>query len=151
MIDEICAYLNNWFDRDMPKYFGTFKIENGQIVFPEGDMEIQRGQFFRVIGSVFNDGAWMYGIDQLNDETFTGAVWLMAVPQAVVLLAAEVEAWQQKYGGVNSENMSPFSSESFGGYSYQKAQGSQSDASGGSVGVSWQSVFAARLRRWKKL
>ena len=150
MLDQICAYLKNWFDRDQPKYYGTFKIENGQITFPGGDMGIQQGQYFRVIGSVFNDGVWRYGTDQLTDEEFTGAVWLMAVPHSLILLAAEIDLWQNRYGGVDSANLSPYASESFGGYSYTKSQGgSASGNAGGAVG--WESVFAPRLRRWKKL
>ena len=148
MLDEICAYLKNWFDRDLPKYVGSSKIENGQIAFSGGGMGIQHGQYYRVMGSVFNDGVWRYGIDSLIDEEFEGAVWLMAVPQSLISIADSISEWQDRYGGTDTQNMSPFSSESFGGYSYQKSQGGASD---GSVGVSWQSVFATRLKRWKKL
>ena len=149
MLDEICGYLRNWFDRDMPKYSGRFVVEDGQITFPGSSMEIQQKQYFRVIGSVFNDGVWQYGVDSLTDESFNGTVWLMAIPSTLIALAADIAEWQEKYGSVSSSNMSPYSSESFGGYSYTKSQGSAADGGGAVAG--WQSVFGARLMRWKKL
>jgi hypothetical protein len=142
---EVFQYLRNWFDRNQPKYYGQFKIEDGALV---GDYKIATGQFYRIIGSALNDGVYKYGSDELNDETFEGALWLMAVPSDVRKLINEINAWQEKYGNVDSENMSPFQSESFGGYSYSKASGSSASAS--SV-PTWQSVFADRLGRYKKL
>ena len=73
----------------------------------------------------------------------------MAVPKDVISLATEIGLWQAKYGGVDSENMSPYQSESFNGYSYTKASGS---ASGSVSSVpTWQSVFGDRLRRYRKI
>ena len=72
----------------------------------------------------------------------------MAVPKDVRNLITEIEAWVEKYGGVDSANMSPYQSESFGGYSYSKASGGSSSQA--SV-PTWQSVFADRLGRYKKL
>jgi glycosyltransferase involved in cell wall biosynthesis len=43
---------------------------------------------------------------------------------------------------------SPYSSESFGGYSYSKASGT--DNHGNDV-TSWQSKFASRLNHWRKI
>ena len=131
----------------MPKYFGEFTISEGQIV---GDYGIQDNQYYRIVGSVFNDGVHQKGSEELSDETFTGAIWLMAVPPAVIQLAGEIADWQSKYGGVNSENMSPYQSESFGGYSYTKASGGSSTNAGSSA-PSWQNAFADRLRRYRKL
>ena len=74
----------------------------------------------------------------------------MAVPKEVILLATEIELWQAQYGGIDSQNMSPYQSESFGGYSYTKASGNSSDKTGSSV-PTWQSVFGARLRRYRKI
>ena len=150
MLTEICEYLKNWFDRDRPKFNGLFIITGGQITFASGDMGIQDGQYFRVIGSVFNDGVWKYGEDELTDESFDGAVWLMAVPHSLILLAADIATWQDKYGRMDSVNMSPYQSESFGGYSYSKSQGGSADGNDGSV-VGWESVFKSKLMRYKKL
>lgn len=148
MLTEICLYLKNWFDDNCGKFYGNFKVENGHLIsMNDGDMGIQEGQYFRIIGSVFNDGVWQTS-DELVDEAFEGAVWLMAVPQDVKALASEITLWQNKYGGVDSVNMSPFQSESFNQYSYSK--GSAGASSTSSV-PTWQSVFADRLRRYKKI
>lgn len=142
---EVFQYLRNWFDRNQPKFSGNFTIENGALV---GDFGLKTGQFYRIIGSALNDGVYIYGSDTLTDETFEGTIWLMAVPKDVRNLITEIELWQEKYGGVDSTNMSPYQSESFGGYSYSKASGGTSSQS--SV-PTWQSVFADRLGRYKKL
>lgn len=144
MIYQICLYLKNWFDFNQPKYFGDFTIEDGKI---SEDIEIKSGQYYRIAGSVFNDGVYKHGSEELTDEEFRGAIWLMAVPNDVIQLATEISMWQEKYGGVNSENMSPYQSESFNGYSYSKGSG----GSAGSSVPTWQSVFADRLRRYKKI
>jgi len=147
MLYEICLYLKNWFDFNQSKYFGEIKIENGQF---DVMSDIQDGQYYRIVGSVFNDGVYKRGDEELTDETFEGAIWLMAVPKDVISLAAEIEAWLAKYGGVDSEAMSPFQSESFGGYSYSKSSGGANESTGSSV-PTWQGVFGARLRRYKKI
>ena len=146
MLSQICLYLKNWFDFGQSKYHGEFTINGGQLDIAE---EIPTNQYYRIVGSVFNDGVYKRGEEELTDEVFKGAVWLMAVPKDVVMLATEIEMWQEKYGGVNSQNMSPYQSESFGGYSYNKASGASSGS--GSAVPSWQSVFADRLRRYKKI
>lgn len=139
---EVFQYLRNWFDRNQPKYYGKFTIEDGALV---GDYEIATGQFYRIIGSALNDGVYKYGVDSLIDETFNGTIWVMAVPKDVRDLIDEIKAWKEIYGGVDSTMMSPYQSESFGGYSYSKASGSNGE------NVSWQSVFGDRLGRYKKL
>lgn len=151
MISEICGFLRNYFDFNQPKFYGVFKIEGGVITSgTDGDMGLQDGQYYRIIGSVFNDGVWKYGKDQLQDEKpFDGAVWLMAVPPDLIAIAGEIQEWQDKYGGVDSENMSPYDSESFAGYSYKKAQGYASE--GGGMLTTWQALYGQRLMRWKKL
>lgn len=146
MMTELCLYLKNWFNYNQPMYFGDFKVEDGVLVsLTVEDMGIQTGQYYRIVGSVFNDGVYKHGSETLIDETFNGAVWLMAVPKDVVQLSLEIADWQSKYGGAESENMSPFQSESFNGYSYSKG------SSSGSSVPTWQSVYADRLRRYRKI
>lgn len=145
MLTELCKELNNWFDQR--RFFGTFSIENNQI---DGSFSLQKNQYFRIVGSVFNDGVYKYSDDlELEDENFTGAIWAMAIPPEVVALAADIKAWAEKYQSVDSVAMSPFNSESFGGYSYSKSGGSgagNTDLSG-----TWQGTFADRLNRWRKI
>ena len=142
MLTELCQELHNWFDRE--RYTGTFTIEGGNIT---ADF-LQTGQYFRIIGSVFNDGIFKYGDADLTDETFDGAVWALAIPAPVIKLAQEIQAWRAKYEGVDSAAMSPFNSESFGGYSYSKS-GAGGATSSGATG--WRGVFRSQLNRWRKL
>ena len=139
-LTELCAHLRNWFVRsDGDRHVGTFEITGGFVDLPW----LADGQYFRVIGSVFNDGVWQYPTSELVDETFDGAVWAMAVPPDVVRLAADIDAWETKYADAVQ---SPYKSESFGGYTYTK---SDTDAAEG--GLSWEKVFKSRLNRWRKL
>lgn len=152
MITEICQELRNWFDRDQPKLYDSFEISGGRIVTEAFTDVIQNNQYFRIIGSVFNDGVYEY-TDQLtlDDETFDGSIWLMAIPKSFIALADKIAAWEEKYGGVDSASMSPFNSESFGGYSYTKSSGGGSSSTGSSSVPTWQSTFASELNRWRKI
>ena len=146
MLTELCKEINNWFE--YAKFFGSFKIENNVIT---GNFSLQGNQYFRIVGSVFNDGVYKFDDDlDLEDETFDGAIWAMAVPKEVIALATDIEAWSDKYLGVDSAAMSPFNSESFGGYSYSKSGGASSS---GNVDLSgtWQGAFADRLNHWRKI
>ncbi len=135
MLNELCKEINNWFVQKI--YFDEYTIEDGTIVVPE----LLKGQYFRIVGSVLNDGVYEYPTQGLKDETFDGAVWAMAIPQEVIALSAEIDEWQKKYASAGSSAMSPYQSESFGGYSYTK----------GSTEVKWQGVFKSRLDQWRKV
>lgn len=137
MIAEICAELKNWFV-DWT-YHGELKIEDGQLT----DLELKNGQYFRLFGSTFSDGVYQYPVNGLADETFDGAVWAMAVPPAVIALAEEIDAWQEKHASVLD---SPYQSESFGGYSYSKASGASVSGN-----ITWQTHFASKLNKWRKI
>lgn len=144
MLTELCQELRNWFDRDQPKWYGEFTIENGALVL-SGGISLKTGQYFRIVGSALNDGVYQYGQDVLIDEAFTGSIWAMAVPPSVVALSDEIDKWVAQYGDVVN---SPYQSESFGGYTYSKASGG---SSGGAGGVKWQDVFRNTLNRWRKI
>ncbi len=148
MLDEVCAYLNNWFlVKPNGIHRGGYEVTDGSML---ADF-LQDNQYFRIVGSVFNDGVWKYPASDMTDEAFTGEVWAMAVPPAVIALLSEIEEWQTKYGAASSVNMSPFSSESFNNYSYSKASGNRSDTSSSNSPLTWKDVFGSRLTRWKKL
>ena len=139
MLEQVLMHLNNWFLVPCGIHEDTYTIEDGGITLPF----LANGQYFRICGSVFNDGLHQYPAGDLKTETFDGTVWALAVPKAVIDLAAEIEAWETKNGDAAK---SPFASESFGGYSYSKSTDS---ASGGSV--TWQSAFRSRLNNYRKL
>lgn len=150
MLTQICQYLRNWFERE--KFFGAFAVSGGVLTYADGTaLPLLSGQYYRIIGSVFSDGVhrWADAKDTLPDETFTGAVWSMGIPADVLTLAADVAAWCAKYAGTDSAAMSPFTSESFGGYTYSKNAGGGTGSAGG--GTSWQAAFADRLAPWRKI
>ena len=137
-LSELCKELRNWFD--VSRHFDTFKIENGGI---DLSAFVQEGQYFRIVGSVFNDGVYQYPATDLHDEEFYGAVWAMAVPADIITLLGDITAYTEKYA---DQINNPFSSESFGGYTYSKASGGN-----GADPASWQGHFRAQLNRWRKI
>lgn len=140
MLEQILMEIKNFFIREV--YVGNFSIESGSISVDF----LQNGQYFKIHGSVFNDGVYQYPVDSLTDEEFTGEVWAMAVPPAVIALSEEISDWNTK----NADALnSPYLSESFGGYSYSKA--SSTGSGGSSVPATWKEAFATRLNAWRKV
>ena len=138
MLTELLAEIRNYFEVPNGRHFGKFEISGGSIAPLDF---LQEGQYFRIVGSVFNDGVYQYPATSLTDEVFDGAVWSMAVPPAVIDLAAEIEEYNKSAG-----KPSVYNSESYpNGYSYTRA----TDASG--VPLSWQKAFSSRLSKWRKL
>ena len=118
MLEQILMEIHNWFRvRDSVNgiHPGTYTIENGGIALPF----LRDGQYFRIMGSVFNDGLHRYGPDMesLTDENFDGTIWALAIPKTVVDAATEAEVWMTKNGAVVG---GVYVSESFGGYTYSK-------------------------------
>ncbi len=141
-LEQVLRHVKNWFVVPGGIHTGEFAVKGGEL----GLDFLAPGQYFRIVGSAFNDGLHRYGPDMplLRDEVFQGAVWALAVPPDVVRLAGEIAVWQEKY---RETVESPYQSESFGGYSYTKASGAgDSTGSGG-----WQGVFRARLNPYRKL
>ena len=140
-INDFCEEVNNYFEQT--RIFGEFEIANGNIDLNR--YGIQEGQYIRVVGSVFNDGVYQYPIppeNELVDEKFDGAIWVMAVPSSVITQIEEVNQWE----ATNQSTLnSPYQSESFGGYSYtlktENAEG----------GLNWQTHFRRKLDRWRKV
>ena len=135
-LTNLCAELRNYFETE--KRFGTFTISGGSI--SPSDF-LQDGQYFRIVGSVFNDGVHRHPAHDLTDETFDGAVWAMAVPPAVIELLSKIDDFEK----AEANSPTAYTSESFGGYTYTKA----TDENGLPVG--WRSVFKSELNRWRKL
>ena len=137
MLTEICTHLKNFFARDEDKHYQKGITINDGILTPS--FGLKQNQYYRIIGSVFNDGVHKFGdeTDVLTDEVFDGSIWLMSVPKSFLDLVSEIEDYQVKYG-----QATPYVSESFGGYSYSK-----SDA----TAASWQHAFCTRLNAWRKI
>lgn len=131
MLTQICQELRNWFTWPDDKIFGAFKIVDGTLT---PSINLHPDQYFRVIGSMYNDGVHKFGDADLKDEEFDGSVWKMMIPTDVISLANEINTYITSNGAV-----SPYSSESFGGYSYTRQFND------------WQSAFASKLNRWRKI
>ena len=143
MLETVLMYLNNWFA--VGRYDDTYTIEDGKLTLPF----LVNGQYFRILGSLLNDGVYKYAngtaLDEtgteitLIDETFDGSVWALAIPKGFLSMVEEITVWTAKNGDGGA-----YTSESFGGYSYSKATNSKG------LAVGWRDVFAAQLSPWKK-
>lgn len=144
MLTEICAEIKNYFTYDEDKIFSTFQINGGHFI-PPIDFKTE---YYRIAGSRKNDGVYKVGDPNvtLKDEVFTGSVWMMSVPQDFLNLCEKIKKWNDVNGQADSTALSPFNSESFGGYSYSKSGGYASDKGNG-----WQSTFASELNRYRKI
>ena len=140
LLDDMCAICRNYFTDDSAKHKGTFSVKDGVLAPLD---YLAEGQYFRIVGSVFNDGVHQHPAPDLTDEVFDGEVWAMRLPPAFLALAGEIEEYNQKADG---GGVSPYTSESFGGYSYEKATDAETGAT-----LSWQAVFAPKLNRWRKI
>jgi hypothetical protein len=136
MLDEILAEIRNYFV--VKVHSGDFEVIGGKLSPLDF---LQNGQYFRIVGSVMNDGVYRYPYSGLTDETFSGEIWALAVPPTLIALAADIEEYEKKA----KETVSPYTSESFGGYSYTKA----TDSNGSPL--TWEKVFAKRLNKWRKI
>lgn len=141
MLSELLRELNNWFDNGN-RYPGEYTISDGTLA---ADF-LQTDQYFRIVGSVFNDGVYKYPATELKDETFCGSVWALSIPREVQDKSDEIDAWCAKYAGLDSAAMSPYTSESFGGYSYSKG----ASGSDGGTGANWKTQFGSWLNLWRR-
>lgn len=142
MLEEVLAYINNWFDKE--KVYNDFSIVGGS--FAKDIPMLQEGQYFRIEGSIFNDGLHQWPATDLDDESFTGCVVGLAVPKAVIALADSIAEWQESHGDAAS---GPFQSESFNNYSYSLK--TAQSGSGGVTEYGWKAEFRPQLNRWRKL
>lgn len=135
-LTRICEYLRNWFSDPTERKSGVYYIENGTL-----EIDLLDGEYFRIVGSRLNDGVYQYPAYGLADEVFVGGIWRMRIPQSVLDLVADIEAFEAD----EANKPSAYTSESFGGYSYSKGRGGD-----GSSAYGWQDAFRSRLNRWRK-
>lgn len=144
MLTEICQEIKNYFTYKEDKHIGDFAIINGQIS-PSVNLITD---YFAIFGSRKNNGVHKVSDNDLQDEPkFHGSIWIMSPPQAFLELVEEIEQWQAKNGAADSVAMSPFVSESFGGYAYSKGGGTY-DSSGVTT---WKNAYATRLKAYRRI
>ena len=141
MLEQVLNFIHNFFVKEV--YRGKFTISGGELQVNF----LQPNQYCKIVGSVFNDKVYKYQSLGLIDEEFEGQVWAMAVPPTLIALISDIDTWVAKYG----ESVStPYTSESFGGYSYTKASGTRKDGSDKLV-YDWRDVFSPQLNQWRKI
>ena len=91
MLDEILAEIRNYFTVSV--HSGDFEVIGGRLSPLDF---LQNGQYFRIVGSVMNDGVYRYPYSGLTDETFSGEIWALAVPPTLIALAAEHSGMTKK-------------------------------------------------------
>lgn len=142
-VEDLCRYAGRADATDdafvAAIYRGIFSVRNG-VLDCNG---VTDGQYFRIVGSLYNDGIYKAPANELTDEEFDGAVFALRIPPAFVRLADDITSWQAENGAAAT---GAFKSESFGGYSYDRGT---DPVTGG--GVSWQSIFRREINRWRRV
>lgn len=132
-LEAVLTHLHNWFPAKGGRRAGTFAVRSGALC---ADF-LAPGQYARIAGSALNDGLCRGGDGGLRDEVFTGEVWALAIPPAVVALAREIAAYDAEHPASDKTG------ERFGGYAYTR---------GGDGGLGgWQAAFAARLAPYRRI
>lgn len=146
MLTEICADICNYFPPHFHGHETGVDVKRGHYIISGGAISpldfVKVGQYFRIVGSGLNDGVHQKTINsltELKDEEFDGDIWVMSIPSDLLALNEEIEAF------CNSNKTTPFSSESFGGYSYTIA----TDRNGNSV--NWKTAFSSQLNRYRRI
>lgn len=137
MLETLCKVTKNYFCQDSDKHIGKYTIEDGAISLNF----LKDGQYFRIIGSTFNDGIYQYPASDLKDEAFNGAVWAMNIPPQFIALAGNIKAYNEE----NGNKPSAYTSESFGGYSYSKATNAKGKP------LTWKDVFEDEINEWRRI
>lgn len=165
-IEVLCAECNNYHDYD--RKYGTYTIENGIITLPF----LAENQFFRIVGSKFNDGVYIYVKDGIVCRAST---WEEAIDADYNWLDLRQQYWGDiaghdlidetftgsiwamnmpraffdlskeiaAYNATDAAKTTPYTSENISGYySYSKASADSNI---------WFNVFAHKLKRWKKV
>lgn len=143
-LKEICDYIHNYFEQEVKE--GEFTITGGALADSSFILE---NQYYRIEGSTFNDGIYKHPTTDLTDETFKGAITLMAVPKDVLKVLADATQWETDNAADLKMANKPFNSESFAGYSYSKGTSTKKDGSTGTY--SWRDVFGDKLKAYRKI
>lgn len=151
----ICADIKNYFLKDKVRpetciYGNEYTISNGEIT--PSDF-LKEGQYFRICGSDLNEGVYLNtakGREKLRDETFSGTIWAMSVPQDFVDLCQQIVDWATINEAPTSANLSTFTSENFVNYSYNKGSGGGSKSGVSGAALTWQTKFYDELTPYRR-
>ena len=113
-LTRICARLKNHFLRD--KTDGTFTLVSGVAPLEN----LLPNQYFLIVGSILNEGVFQNtaeSLAEIQNETFTGHIWSMAVPVDFLDLCDDIDEFNAKVAELGLIDKG-YTSESWGGYSY---------------------------------
>lgn len=145
ILEQVLYHLHNWFGRASISAKGC-TIADGALPASIASSMVE-GAWYRIEGSLLNDGLHKHPADDLQDETFDGTITMLAIPKALLLVVEDIGAWQT----ANGETVDgPYASESFGGYSYTLRSDGSSGAGGGGLS-GWRLAFRDRLNPWRKI
>lgn len=139
MIGKICAYLHNYFTKDLETLSVAF---SGNTITGDFQNTYFAGQYLHVTNSYINDGVYLITdvasdtltvSDTMNTESTDEIVCIesMSPPKEFLELVTEISAFTAK-DGVQSESIDDYS------VSFAKDG-------------SWQSVYANKLSPYKRL
>ena len=154
MMTSLCREVRNYFVRsEGDKISGRFTVSGGAVTCTDrADFAVAGGQYYRIVGSLYNDGVWQNGAESssgMSDEIFTGQVWLMAPPRDFCDLADEIEKWIERFGDAA---LSPYASESFGGYSYTlRGTSRRNESARDNEDASWQTAVKRQLSAYRRI
>lgn len=145
ILEQVLWHIHNWFEREQIPV-STCCIDDGSLPTSIADQMLD-GQWYRIEGSYLNDGLHQHPAEDLEDETFSGNITLLAIPKPLLRVVEDIAAWQEANGAVVD---GPYASESFGGYSYSlRSDSGANSASGGLTG--WRLAFRDRLNPFRKI
>lgn len=125
---------------------GEFTIRDGVLLFP-GDAP---GCGYMALAGAQNSGVWEAqaadgGMQLSRDgvlcesETFCGSVFCLRPPRSFFALVEQIDEW------IEHNPVGAFVSESFGGYTYNRATGTAG------LPATWQQTFQARLAPYRRM
>ena len=145
LLEDVLSHIHNWFVREKVTVSGL-EVSDGTLpASVTGGM--LDGQWYRIEGSYLNDGLHQHPATDLEDETFDATISLLAIPNGLLRVVEDIDAWQEANGSALD---SPYASESFGGYTYTLKDGIGSQ--NGSQGLTgWRLAFRDRLNPWRRM
>lgn len=152
ILEQVLYHLHNWFGRASISATGC-TIADGALPASIASSMVE-GAWYRIEGSLLNDGLHKHPADDLQDETFDGTITVCAIPRALLNVVEEItdyiDATNESDAAVRG---AIFQSESFGGYTYSlKGDSRSGSASGGGSGLTgWQAAFRTDLNPWRKI
>lgn len=146
-LEQVLTHIHNWFTYDEIPVDGC-EISSGQL---PASASIPNGAWYRIQGSLFNDGLHQHPATDLTGETFDGTITVCAIPKALLDVVDEIEDWiDLNREAYQKASASPYASESFDGYTYSiRGDLTAQNGSGGLTG--WQAAFASQLNAWRKV